>query len=71
MTPQLDGGLGFPVLLALMLAALLLRSALAPRVPLSAFGRRPGTRWEQPGIVLGLVLSVGGLLLMLTVLSLR
>ena len=71
MTPQLDGGLGFPVLLALMLAALLLRSALVPRVPFSAFGRRPGTWWEQPGTVLGLVLGVGGLLLMLTVLSLR
>ena len=71
MTPQLDDGLGFPVLLALMLAALLLRWGLAPRVPFSAFGRRPGTSSEQPGIVLGLVLGVGGLLLMLTVLSPR
>lgn len=31
MTPQLDGGLGFPILLAIMVVALLLRSALGAR----------------------------------------
>lgn len=68
MTPQSGGGLDFPVLLAMMLVALLLRSALGP--PRVEFGvcRLPATRRTRPGIVLGLVLGLGGLLLLLTAL---
>ena len=69
MTPQLGGGLDFPVLLAMMLVALLLRSALGPpRVEFWVSGRPPGIRRTRPGIVLGLVLGLGGLLLLLTAL---
>ena len=73
MTPQVGGGLDFPILLALMLVALLLRSALGtPLVRFDASCRGLGTWWGRPGIVLGLILGVGaGLLLVLTVLSLR
>ncbi len=72
MTPQLGGGLSLAVLFAIMLAGLLLRSALA--APPWSTGRPafpPGIRRARPGIFLGLVLGLGGLLLILTVLSLR
>lgn len=72
MTPQLDHGLSIPVLLAIMLAALLLRNALvAP--PWSA-GRPavpPGTWRARPGIVIGLVLGAAVSLLILSVLAQR
>ena len=68
--PHLDGGLDYPVLLAMMLLALLMRSALGgSSVELRAFCFPPGIWRARPGIVLGLVLGAGGLLLSLSVLS--
>ena len=72
MSPHLDGGLDLPILIAMMLVALLLRSTLgAPSVAFGVSCRPPGTRRTRPGTVLGLILGLGGLLLLLTVLSLR
>lgn len=72
MTPQLDGGLDFLVLFSIVLVALLLRRAC--RLPTGGPARPvvAGLGGTPSGIVLGLVLGVGGgLLLVLTVLSLR
>ncbi len=72
MSPHLDGGLDYPVLLAMMLVALLLRSALGvPSVEFRACCLPPGIWRARPGIVLGLILGLGGLLLLLAVWSLR
>ena len=72
MSPHLDGGLDYPVLLAIMLVALLLRTALGgPSVEFRAFCFPPGVWRARPGIVLGLVLGVVVLLLILSVLALR
>lgn len=72
MVPHLDGGLDYPVLLAMMLVALLLRSALGgPSVEFRAFCFPSGIWRVRPGIVLGLVLGAGGLLLILSVLAQR
>lgn len=72
MSPHLDGGLDLPILIAMMLAALLLRSALgAPRVGVRDVLPPPGDLADTARTVLGLVLGVGGLLLILSVLAQR
>ena len=72
MTPQSGGALDLPVLIAMMLVVLLLRSSLgAPRMEFGMSCRPPGIWRTRPGIVLGLILGLGGLLLLMTVWSLR
>ena len=72
MSPHLDGGLDYPILLAMMLVALLLRTALGgPSVEFRASCVPPGLWRARPGMVLGLVLGFGGLLLILSVLAQR
>jgi len=73
MTPQSGGALDLPVLIAMMLVALLLRSSLgAPRMAFGMFPVAPPETWRtRPGIVLGLILGLGGLLLLMTVWSPR